>query len=164
MRRSYTILGLLFTIVAPWTDAVACSCLRPVLADLYQDSTHVIFGEVVRIDLVTKNPVHGEKVTYVATVKPIETYKGPSDVEARVTFTEKYVEPGGSLPEQTVVSENGETLVLVGGCEWGMAVGLKYVVFEKKDAPLNYYGWCGDRVMSDGIIKLDYMRTLRDAR
>ena len=50
------------------------------------------------------------------------------------------------------------------GCEWGMAVGLKYVVFEKKDAPLNYYGWCGDRVMSDGIIKLDYMRTLRDAR
>jgi hypothetical protein len=68
------------------------------------------------------------------------------------------------LPVPTVVGENGRTLTLVGGCGGGMAVGIRYFVFEKQAVPLHYGGWCSQRVMSESIIVPDYMRTLRDAR
>jgi hypothetical protein len=165
MRRTCAALALLFAGLAPWADATACSCLRPALTDLYKDSAHVILGEVVSVELQTRDAVHGQEVTYVATVKPVETYKGPSDVVVRVTYTGLYAEPGRPLPPPTVVDEvTGETLVLVGGCGGGMAVGVKYFIFEKQGEPLHYGGWCTQRVMYESIIVPDYMRSLRDAR
>jgi hypothetical protein len=168
MRKYVFAFALFISAVASWTDAAACSCLRPVLADLYKDSTHVILGEVVKVELVTQNPVHNQDATYVATVKAAETYKGASDVEVRITYKARYLEPGKALPPlpTTVDEETGEELeiIQVGGCEGGLAVGARLFVFEKQGEPLHYGGWCTQRVMHESIIKPDYMRSLRDDR
>jgi hypothetical protein len=172
MRRRYAVIGVLFTILTPWADAVACSCARPVLADLYKDSTRVFLGEVERIELLTKDPVEGQKVTYVATVRPQEIFKGSSNASVRVTFQRKYATPRPSLSESelraraTVLDPTfaERTLTIVDGCSSGMAEGSKYYIFERQGEPLADPGWCSPRIVYDSIIKLDYMRTLRDAR
>jgi hypothetical protein len=172
MRRRYKVIGFLFTILAPWADAGACSCARPVLADLYKDSTRVFLGEVEKVDLLTNDPVDGQEVTYVATVRPREIFKGSSNASVRVTFKRKYATPSPSLSElklrvrATVLDPAfaERTLTIVDGCGSGMAEGSKYYIFEKQGEPLADPSWCSPRIVYDSIIKLDYMRTLRDAR
>lgn len=167
MARHIATLVVFLAALAHWGDAAACTCLRPVLPDLYKDSTHVFLGEVVKIELLTTDPVHGQEVTYVATLGRVETFKGSSSAEARVTFTGTYAEPGRPIPRESVVDEaTGETLeiVVVGGCALGMAAGAKYYIFEKRGEPLHYSGWCAQRVMHESLIALDSLRSLRDAR
>lgn len=159
--------ALFIAALAPWTHVAACTCGRPDLRDLYKNSTRVFLGEVVEIGLLTKDPVDGQEVTYFARVRPLETFKGPSSIDVRVTFTGKYAAPASRPPQDKAVVDPafGErTLTLVdSGCGFGMAEG-KYYIFEKQGEPLTYAGWCSQRVVYETIIVLDFMRSLRDAR
>jgi hypothetical protein len=167
MRKHFAALAVLAATLAPWTDVAACTCLRPSLPELYGDSARVFLGEVVEIGLLTENPVDGQEVTYVATVRPLETFKGSSGADVRVTFTGKYAAPVSSpLPDRSVVDPAfaERTLTLVdSSCSFGMAEG-KYFIFEKQGEPLTYAGWCSQRVVFESIIVLEFMRGLRDAR
>lgn len=167
MRNHIAAFALFVTTLAAWTGAVACTCARPELTDLYKNSTRVFLGEVVDIALLTKDPVDGQEVTYVATVRPLETFKGSSNDDVRVTFTGRYAVPiSRPLPDQAELdpafAERSLTLV-TSSCTFGMPEG-KYYIFEMQGEPLTYTGWCSPRVVYESIIKLDYMRTLRDAR
>lgn len=119
------------------------------------------------IALLTKDPVDGQEVTYVATVRPLETFKGTSNDDVRVIFTGRYAVPvSRPLPDQPELDPAfaEETVTLVSSsCAFGMSDG-KYYVFERQGEPLTYTGWCTQRVVYESLIKLDYMRTLRDAR
>ncbi|MEO8315067.1 MAG: hypothetical protein ABI645_09755 [Pseudomonadota bacterium] len=169
MKRSVAIMTVLVAILAPWSTARACSCARPNLTGLYEDSTRAFLGEVVEIKLLTKDPVDGQEATFAATVRPLETFKGLSNADVQVTFKRKYAAPTAQvlpLPDPTVIdpafAERTVTLV-DSGCGFGMSEG-KYYIFEKQGEPLQYGGWCSPRVVYESIIVLDFMRGLRDAR
>lgn len=171
-RYNFTTLAILLAFLAPWTEATACSCGRPSLPDLYKDSTRVFLGEVEKIDLLTKDPVDGQEVTYVATVRPQEIFKGSSNASVRVTFKGRYATPSPPLSESerraraTVLDPTfaERTLTIVdSGCSFGMAEG-KYYIFEKQGEPLSYSGWCAPRVVYETIVVLEFMRGLRNAR
>lgn len=165
-RLNYATIAVLLTLLAPWTEASACSCARPPLPALFNDSTRVFLGEVVKIELLTKDPVDGQEVTYAATVRPLETFKGSSNDDVRVTFTGKYAAPASRpLPEQSEVDPvfGERALTIVSGCPSGMAEG-KYYIFEKQGEPLTNPGWCSPRIVYETIIVLEFMRGLRDAR
>jgi hypothetical protein len=164
-KHTYIAVAFLLALLAPWMEANACSCGRPHLPALYKESARVFLGDVVKIEVLTSNPVHGQEVTYGAMVRPVETFKGASTTDVQVTFKGTYIEPGRTLPAPTVIDEEtGRTLTLIdGGCDFGMSQS-KYYIFEKQDEPLQYGGWCSTRVVYESIIVLDFMRSLRDAR
>jgi hypothetical protein len=136
---------------------------------LYNDSTRAFLGKVIEIKLLTKDPVDGQEVTFVATVRPLETFKGSSNADVQVTFKGKHATPTAPalpVPSPAVIdpafAERTVTLV-DSGCGFGMSEG-KYYIFEKQGEPLTYEGWCSARVVSESIIVLEFMRGLRDAR
>lgn len=58
-KHTYAAVALLLTLLAPWMEANACSCGRPPLQALYKESTRVFLGDVVKIEVLTGNPVRG---------------------------------------------------------------------------------------------------------
>jgi len=161
MRTRIAILAGVIATLAPWAAVEACSCFQPSLAGLYKDSARVILGEVEKVEVQTTDPVDGQEVTFVATVRPIETYKGPGNVDIRITFTGRYSDPKRPVPPPGPDGELAErTWTLVGGCPEGMAEGSRYVIFQKQDEQLHYAGWCDGRIQYWERIVLDYMRGL----
>jgi hypothetical protein len=139
MRKHIAKFALLTALAAaPWMEAHACDCriLDPDKA--HQDSTHIILGEVIKVEAITTAPDGRGNIEYVATLKPVETYRGKPNVEVRVKF---FVNPG------------------VIGCGVSMKVGERYVILEKERDSLIYDGLCAERIRVAIHSVVEYMRT-----
>jgi hypothetical protein len=145
-------MGLMAVLALGSSNAFACRCVQPVLAQIFENSTHVILGEVVRIDLASRNPVHGEKADYVAVLRAVETFKGHAGREVRVKFADHYANPQreGVQPEE----------IAVNSCDASIEVGERYLIFEKESEPLELGSWCSQRIQIADRIDLDYLRAL----
>jgi hypothetical protein len=124
----------------PWFGAQACECIARDVAKTYKDSTHVILGEVVKVDLVTAGQDNGGRLEYVATLKPVKTYKGQPNVEVRVRF----------FVNRDIISS----------CDATMRPGERYVILEKEREPLIYDSWCGVRIRQANAYLLDQVQAL----
>jgi hypothetical protein len=169
VRKHIAAAALLVATMTPLVGSAMCVCPYPVLP--YKNSTRVFLGEVVRIELLTKSPVYGQEVTYVATIRPLEIFKGTSNADVRVTFATIHIDlkPIIPLPGPPVLDpafgERTLTMVTSGNCRPSplMADG-KYYIFEKQGEPLIYSGCATERIVSDTATTIHAMRSLRDAR
>ena len=88
MRKRIATLALLSVLtLAPCITANAYECVRTDLAKVHKDSTRIILGEVVKIEPLPS--AQGDEVMreYVATLKPVESFRGQPNVEVRVRFS-----------------------------------------------------------------------------
>jgi hypothetical protein len=171
MRKYIAAVALVVAIIAPLVALAVCVCPRPVVSYLYKTSTRVFLGEVVKIELLTLGPVGGQEVTYAATVRPLEIFKGVSNTNVRVTFITRYRDPAPiiSLPGPPVIdpafSERAVTIVTSDRCDSSNEMAdSKYYIFEKQGEPLVYSGCGTERIVSEVATTIDAMRSLRDAR
>jgi hypothetical protein len=171
MRKHIAAVVFLVATFAPSVGSARCVCPYPALPYLYNNSTRIFLGEVVGIELVTTNPVNGQEVTYAATIKPLELFKGTSNADVRVTFETRYMDPTPliPIPVSTVVDpafgERTLTIVTSGSCGPSpLMAGQKYYIFENQGQPLTYSGCWTERIVNDNATTVDAMRSLRDAR
>jgi hypothetical protein len=119
-------------------------CVRTDLTKVHKESTRIVLGEVVKIELI--QAARGDDVNptgeYVATLKPVETFRGRRDVEVRVRFR--------AGPRQFIILTDGEVI---------MAIGERYVLFEKGRDTLRYYSACEDRVKKADKEIVEYLRS-----
>jgi hypothetical protein len=119
-------------------------CLRTDLAKIHKESTRIILGEVVKIELI--QAAQGDDVNqaseYVATLKPVEIFRGRRDVEVRVRFS--------ASPRHFIILTDGEVI---------MAIGERYVLFEKEPGTLRYGSVCEDRVKKADNEIIEYVRS-----
>jgi hypothetical protein len=171
MGKHIAAVALLVATMTPSVGSARCVCPYPALPYLYKNSTRVFLGEVVGIELMTKNPADSQEVTYVATVRPLELFKGASNVDIRVTFTATYFVPKPPIPLQSpavldpAFGERTLTIVTSGSCRpLPMMADGKYYIFESQGEPLTYSGCGTERIVSENGTTIDAMRSLRDAR
>jgi hypothetical protein len=119
-------------------------CVRTDLAKVQKDSTRVILGEVVKIELIQAARGDGlmAKGEYVATLKPVEAFRGKADVEMRVRFLASRM--------NFVITTDAEVI---------MTMGERYVLFEKEPDTLRYDSACEDRVKKADKEVLEYVRS-----
>ncbi len=171
VRRNIAAVALLVATITPSVSSAMCVCPYPALPYLYNNSTRIFLGEVVGIELVTTNPVVGQKATYAATIKPLELFKGTSSANIRVTFETRYMDPAPPIPLPVppvldpAFSERTLTMVDSGSCEPSpLMADWKYYIFENQGQQLTYSGCWTERIVNDNATTIDAMRSLRDAR
>lgn len=125
--------------LAPWIPAHACSCRILDPDKTHKDSALIILGEVTKVEAITTTQRGDGKIEYVATLRPVETYRGQPNVEVRVRF---FVTP-----------------LLVDSCGASMKVGEKYVILEKERDSLVYDSLCSERIRMAVQSVVEYMRT-----
>jgi hypothetical protein len=171
MSKHIAAIALLMATMVPLAVFAACACPRPELSYLYKTSVRAFFGEVVKVEILTKDPVDGKEATYVATVRPVEVFKGASNADVRVTFTKIYTVPKPPIPARDppmldpAFGERSVTYIDSDRCgsSHEMAGG-KYYIFEKQGEPLTYSGWCTERVVEETAATIDVMRGLQQRR
>jgi hypothetical protein len=145
MRKRIAKFALLSALaLAPCNRANAYECLRTDLANVHMDSTRIILGEVVKIELIqaAQRDDATQMSEYVATLKPVETFRGRRDVEVRVRFR--------AGPRQFIILTDAEVI---------MVIGERYVVFEKGPDTLRYESICEDRVKKADREISEYVRS-----
>jgi hypothetical protein len=130
--------------LAPSIKARAYECLRTDLARVQRESTRIVLGEVVKIELLQAAQGDDANLTseYVATLKPVEIFRGRRDVEVRVKFR--------AGPRQFIILADGEVI---------MAPGEQYVLFEREPNTLRYDSLCEDRVKEADNELVEYVRS-----
>jgi hypothetical protein len=145
MRKRVASLALLSALaLAPCVTATAYECVRTDLAKVHKESTRIILGEVIRIELTQAAQDDGllAKGEYVATLKPVEAFRGKPDVEVRVRFLASRM--------NFVITTDAEVI---------MTMGERYVLFEKEPDTLRYYSVCEDRVKKADKEIVEYVRS-----
>jgi hypothetical protein len=143
MRTRIAELALLSALsLVPCIKANAYECVRTDLAKVHKDSTRVIIGEVVKIEVI--QAAQGDEVIgeYVATLKPVEAFRGQPNVEARVRF-----------------SAHSRYFTITNDSEVIMTIGERYVLFEKEPDTLRYDSICADRVKKADKDIMEYLRS-----
>jgi hypothetical protein len=97
---------------------------------------------VVKIELIQAARGDDGKGEYVATLKPVEAFRGHPDVEARVRFLASRV-----------------NFIILVDSEVIMAIGERYVLLEKEPDTLRYDSICADRVKKADKDIVEYLRS-----
>jgi hypothetical protein len=132
---------LIIALLVATQEAVACSCMRRPLSELYSDSDDIYVGEVTSVRLVTKSPKHNEQATYEVELRPLLLLKGRAPESMKLTYSTTYHDPSVLL----AAADDELVEYKITSCDAGYSVGTTFLFLLKRQEPLASIGMCTQR-------------------